>query len=130
MAPYDTLYRRQCQSPMGWFEQGEERLLGTNLVQNALVKVLLRDSSIKGVMRIEKKGKLSPRYIRTFEVLERIGEVAYRLALPPSISSAHLVFHVSMLQKYVGSPSHVFHFSTVQLDGDLSYDVEPMAILD
>jgi len=56
--------------------------------------------------------------------------VAYKLALPPSLSSVHLVFHVSMLQKYISDPSHVLDFNTVQFDGDLTYDVEPVAILD
>ncbi|XP_070046603.1 uncharacterized protein [Nicotiana tomentosiformis] len=92
-------------------------------------KVLLRFSPMKGVMRFGKKFKLSPRYIGPFEVLERIAKVADRLALPPSLSGVHLVFHVSMLRKYYGDPSHVLDFRTVQLDGDLTYDVEPVAIL-
>ncbi|XP_070054819.1 uncharacterized protein [Nicotiana tomentosiformis] len=85
---------------------------------------------MKGVMRFRKNGKLSHRYIGLFEVLQRIGEVAYKLSLPSCLSSVHQVFHVSMLQKYVGDPSHVLDFSTIQLDGDLTYNVEPMAILD
>ena len=51
----------------------------------------------KGVVRFGKCGKLSPRFIGTFEILERVDTVAYRLALPPSMSSVHEVFHVSML---------------------------------
>ena len=85
---------------------------------------------MKGVMRFGKKGKLSPRFIGPFEILDRVGEVAYRLALPPSLSAVHPVFHVSMLRKYHGDPSHVLDFSTVQLDKDLSYEEEPVAILD
>ncbi|XP_070046937.1 uncharacterized protein [Nicotiana tomentosiformis] len=85
---------------------------------------------MKGVMRFRKRGKLSPRYIGPFEVFQRIGEVAYKIALAPSLSSVHLVFHVSTLWKYVGDPSHVLDFRTVQLDGDWTYDVEPVAILD
>ncbi|XP_070022577.1 uncharacterized protein [Nicotiana sylvestris] len=91
-------------------------------------KVLLKVSPLKGVMRFRKKGKLSPRYIRPFEVFQRIGEVAYKLSLLPSLSSVHPLFHVSMLRKYVGDPSHVLDFSTIQLDCDLAYDVEPVAI--
>ncbi|XP_070032189.1 uncharacterized protein [Nicotiana tomentosiformis] len=92
-------------------------------------KVLLSVLPMKGVMRFEKKGKLSLRHIGSFEVLERVGEVAYKLALPPSLSRFHIVFHVSMLWKCYGDPSHVLDFSTMQLDGDLTYDVEPVAIL-
>ncbi|XP_070013731.1 uncharacterized protein [Nicotiana sylvestris] len=92
-------------------------------------KVLLKVSPMKGVMRFGKKGMLSPRFIGPFEVLWRIGEVAYELALPPRLSSVYPVFHVSMLRKYIGDPSHVLDFSTVQLDDYLTYDVEPVAIL-
>jgi len=56
--------------------------------------------------------------------------VAYRLALLPSLSVVHPVFHVSMLRRYHGDPSHVLDFSIVQLDMDLSYEEESMAILD
>ncbi|XP_070020669.1 uncharacterized protein [Nicotiana sylvestris] len=93
-------------------------------------KVMLMVSPMKGVMRCGKKGKLSPRYIGPFEVLQRIGEVAYKLALQPRWSSVHPVFHVSMLRKYVGDLSHVLDLRTVQLEGDLTYDVELVAILD
>ena len=62
-------------------------------------QVLLKVSPMKGVMRFGKRGKLSPRYIGPFEVLKRVGEVAYELALPPGLSGVHLVFHVSMLKK-------------------------------
>jgi len=58
-------------------------------------KVLLKISPMKGVLRFGKKGKLSPRYIGTFEILKKIGEVAYELAFPPSLSIVHPVFHVS-----------------------------------
>ncbi|XP_070050580.1 uncharacterized protein [Nicotiana tomentosiformis] len=93
-------------------------------------KVLLRVSSMKGMMRFRKKGKLSPRYIGPFEMLEKVGEVTYRLVFPPSLSGVHPVFHVSMLQKYYVDLSHVLDFSTVQLNKDLTYDVEPISILD
>ena len=59
------------------------------------------------MVRFGKQGKLSPRFIWPFEVLERVGAVAYRLALPPSLSGVHEVFHVSMLQKYTPDPAHV-----------------------
>ena len=70
-------------------------------------QIFLNMSPMRGIMRFGKKGKLSPRYIGPFEILERIGPVAYRLALPPSITGVHDVFHVSMLHKYVQDPSHI-----------------------
>ena len=61
----------------------------------------------RGVIRFGKRGKLSPRCIGPFEVLERIGTVAYRLALPPSMIGVHELFHVSMLRKYTPDPTQV-----------------------
>ncbi|XP_017970420.1 PREDICTED: uncharacterized protein LOC108660673 [Theobroma cacao] len=81
-------------------------------------------------MRFGKKGKLSPRYIRPFEILERVGAVAYRLVLPPAFLNIHLVFHVSMLRKYNPDPSHVIQYEIIQLKDDLTYEEQPVAILD
>ncbi|XP_070008456.1 uncharacterized protein [Nicotiana sylvestris] len=81
-------------------------------------------SPMKGVMRFGKKGKLSPRYIGPFEILEMVGDVAYMLALPPSLSAVHPVFHVSMRRKCHGDPSYVLDFSSFQLDKDLTYEEE------
>ena len=69
--------------------------------------VFLKVMPKKGVVRFGKRGKLAPRYIGPFEILERVGIVAYRLALPPSLSGVHGVFHVSMLRKYTPSPAQV-----------------------
>ncbi|XP_054797614.1 uncharacterized protein LOC129302755 [Prosopis cineraria] len=93
-------------------------------------KVFLKVSPMKGVMRFEKKGKLSSRYVGPFEILERIGAVAYRLALPPEWLGIHLVFHVSMLRKYLYDPSHVIETQGIQIDSDLAYEEILVAILD
>ena len=69
--------------------------------------VFLKVMPKRRVARFSKRGKLSPIFIGPFEVLERVGMVAYRLALPPSLSSVHAIFHVSMLQKYIPDPTHV-----------------------
>ena len=69
--------------------------------------VFLKVMPERGVIRFEKRGKLSSRYIGPFKVFERVGMIAYRLALPPSLSSVHLVFHFSMLWNYTLNPTHV-----------------------
>ena len=61
----------------------------------------------RGVVRFGKRGKLSPRFIGPFEILEKVGTVAYRLALPLNMSGVHEVFHVSMLRRYTPDPTHV-----------------------
>ena len=92
-------------------------------------KVFLKVSPWRKVLRFGKKGKMSPRFIGPYEVLERIGPVAYRLALPPELSKLHDVFHVSMLRKYRYDESHILLVQEVQVQADFSYDEEPKAIL-
>ena len=70
----------------------------------------------RGVVRFGKRWRLSPRFIGPFEILERIGTVAYRLALPPSMSGVHEVFHVSMLQKYIPDPAHVVDWGQIEVN--------------
>ena len=92
--------------------------------------MFLKVSPMKGVMRFGKKGKLAPRYIGPFEIRSRVGEVAYRLVLPPELSRIHPVFHVSMLRKYIADPSHVLQPQTVELSEDLTYEEFPVTVVD
>ncbi|KAL0553782.1 hypothetical protein IC582_007686 [Cucumis melo] len=92
-------------------------------------KVFLKVAPMRGVLRFERRGKLSPRFVGPFEILERIGPVAYRLALPPSLSTVHDVFHVSMLRKYVPDPSHVVDYEPLEIDENLSYVEQPVEVL-
>ncbi|XP_059627297.1 uncharacterized protein LOC132270110 [Cornus florida] len=92
--------------------------------------VFLRVSPRKGLMRFGKSGKLSPRFIGPFEILDRVGEVAYRLALPPQMDRVHNVFHISMLRKYEPNPSHILSWVDVDIDEDVSYEEGPVQILD
>ncbi|XP_062093884.1 uncharacterized protein LOC133799911 [Humulus lupulus] len=84
--------------------------------------VSFRVSPIKGVMCFSKKGKLSLRYIGPFEILDRVWQVVYGLALPPTLSKTHNVFYISMLRKHMSDPSHVLSYEPLQLMQDLSYD--------
>ena len=81
-------------------------------------------------MRFGVRGKLSPKYIGLFKILDRIGEVAYRLALPSALSDVHNVFHVSMLRKYIPDPSHVVRYELLHLQKDLTYEEYPVRIVD
>ncbi|XP_038975416.1 uncharacterized protein LOC120106534 [Phoenix dactylifera] len=81
-------------------------------------------------MRFGIRGKLSPRYVGPFEILERVGAVAYKLALPPSLSGVHNVFHVSMLRKYIPDMSHVAEVAPLQLKEDLTYPEQPVRVVD
>ena len=87
-------------------------------------RVFLKLSPWKGVVRFGKRGKLSPRYIWPFEIVERLGPVAYRL--PEELSRVHNVFHISMLRKYIPDPSHVLETPEIELRDDLSYEEQPV----
>ena len=72
---------------------------------------------------------MNPRYIGPFEVLERIGHVAYRIALPPELSNINNTFHVSVLRQYMPDPAHVIQYAPLELKEDLTYKVVPTGIL-
>ncbi|XP_073017801.1 uncharacterized protein [Primulina eburnea] len=92
--------------------------------------VFLKVSPFRGTMRFGHKGKLAPRYIGLYVIVERIGTLAYRLDLPPSLSLIHNVFHVSMLRKYEPDLSHILNVEDVELDSSLRYVEHPVKILD
>ncbi|MCF7184097.1 hypothetical protein L3H42_11410 [Corynebacterium sp. MC-13] len=77
---------------------------------------------MKGVMRFGKKGKLSPRYIGPYQIVRRIGKVAYELDLQADLEAVHPVFHVSMLRKCIGNPSRIFSVDDIQVTEELSYE--------
>ncbi|KAA0058235.1 pol protein [Cucumis melo var. makuwa] len=113
MTPFEALYDKCCRSPIYWDEVGEQRLMGLELVQSTN----------------EAKGNSSPRFIGPLKILEQFGIVAYGLALPPSLSAVHDVFHVSMLRKYVTNQSHVVDYEPLEINENLSYAEQPVEIL-
>ena len=92
--------------------------------------IFLKVAPMKGVMRFQKKGKLSPRFVGPFKILKHIGKVAYELALPPTILGVHNVFHVSLLRKYIPDPSHVLNYEPLKIKDNLTYEEVPIQILD
>ena len=92
--------------------------------------VFLKVMPKMGVVGFDKRGKLSPRFIGPFEILERVGTVAYRLALSPSMSGVHEVFHVSMLRKYTPDPAHVVDWGQIEVDTDGTFEEGPVCIVD
>ena len=92
--------------------------------------VFLKVMPKRRVVRFGKRGKLSPRFIGPFEILERVGTVAYQLALPPNMSNVHEVFHVSMLQRYTLDPAHVVDWGEIEVDTDETFEEGPVCIMD
>ena len=93
---------------------------------HVFLKVMLK----RGVIRFDKQGKLSPRYIEPFEILESLGIVVYQLALLPSLSGVHEVFHVSLLRKYTPDPTHVVNWGGIVVDTYGTFEKELVCIMD
>ncbi|KAJ9552857.1 hypothetical protein OSB04_016902 [Centaurea solstitialis] len=93
-------------------------------------RVMLKVSPWKGVIRFGKKGKLSPRYIGPYEIIERIGPVAYRLELPEGLRGVHNTFHVSNLRKCLAEPDAAIPLQEISVDPKLNFVEEPVAVVD
>nr|GFD33281.1 putative reverse transcriptase domain-containing protein [Tanacetum cinerariifolium] len=126
-APFEALYGRKCRSPICWSEVGESQLTGPELVGD---KVMLKVSPWRGVIRFKKRGKLSPRFIRPFKVIERIGLVAYKLELSDKLRGNHDTFHVSNLKRCFVNDDVVIPLDEVQLEDKLHFVEEPVEIID
>nr|KYP31545.1 Retrotransposable element Tf2 [Cajanus cajan] len=92
--------------------------------------VFLKVTSTSGVGRALRARKLTPRFVGPYQIIHRIGLVAYQLALPPSLSNLHDVFHVSQLRKYVHDSSHVVELDDVQLKENLTFEKLLVAVVD
>ncbi|GKE54775.1 putative reverse transcriptase domain-containing protein, partial [Tanacetum coccineum] len=162
-APFESLYRRKCRSPVLWAKIREGSLIRLELVQETTNKVvvikeklkaardrqksyadnrrkplefevgyrvMLKVSPWKGVVHFGKKGKLAPRYVGPFEILERIGPVAYRLRLFEELSGVHDTFHVSNLKKCLADASLHVPLDVTKVDKTLHFVEEPIEIMD
>nr|XP_016475939.1 PREDICTED: uncharacterized protein LOC107797553 [Nicotiana tabacum] len=119
MAPFEALYGRICRSPIGWFEIGEAELIGPDLVHWAMEKVKTIKERLKASQSCQKSYSDVRRRGLEFQdddwvFLKRVGQVAYKLELPPEMSLVHLVFHVSMLKKVVEDSSLIVLIETIK----------------
>ncbi|KAA3473264.1 reverse transcriptase [Gossypium australe] len=137
MAPYEALYGRRSKTPLCWSKLSEKKVIKPELIQEAKIikssvdlkqkdieyvvgdKMFLKVSPWRKIMCFVRKGKLSPRYIRPYKIVERVEPVAYRLALSSELQKIHNAFHVSMLQQYRFDPSHVILVETIEVQTDL-----------
>ncbi|GKA25801.1 putative reverse transcriptase domain-containing protein [Tanacetum coccineum] len=134
-APFEALYGRKCHSPVCWAEVGEVQLTGPKIVQETTekiiqIKVMLKVSPWKGVVRFGKRGKLNPRYVGPFKVLEKVGAVAYKLEHPQELSKVHNTFHVSNLKKCYADELLAVPLDELHIDDKLYFVEEPVEIMD
>ncbi|GKB31353.1 putative reverse transcriptase domain-containing protein [Tanacetum coccineum] len=126
-APFEALYEQKYRSPICWSEVRDSQLTGLELVREMSKKIV---SPWKGVIRFGKRGKLSPRYIRPFKIIERIGPVAYKLELPEKLRGIHNTFHVSNLKSCLADENLIISHEEIQLDDKLHFIEEPVEIMD
>ncbi|GJX49422.1 putative reverse transcriptase domain-containing protein [Tanacetum coccineum] len=136
-ASFEALYGRNCHSPIMWAEVGKGQLIGSELVQETTEKISqIKDrlkaalSPWKGVVRFKKKGKLAPRFVGPFEIIEKVGPVAYRLDLPEELGGVHETFHMSNLKKCLADPTLQVPLDEIRVDAKLNFMEEPVEILE
>nr|GEV17535.1 putative reverse transcriptase domain-containing protein [Tanacetum cinerariifolium] len=122
-APFEALYGRKCRLPICWIEVGEAQILGPELIQETTEKIVQIKQRIK-------RGKLNPRYVGPFKVLERIGDVAYKLDLPEELSRVHNTFHVSNLKKCHADEPLAVPLDGLHFDDKLHFVEDPVEIID
>ncbi|GKA46366.1 putative reverse transcriptase domain-containing protein [Tanacetum coccineum] len=131
VAPFEALYGRKCRSHMCWAEVGEAQLTGPTIIHETTEKiVMLKVLPWKGVVHFGKRGKLNPRYVGPFKVIERVGTVAYKLELPQQLSRVHNTFHVSNLKKCLSDETLVIPLEELRVDDKLHFVEEPVEVMD
>ncbi|GJV82640.1 putative reverse transcriptase domain-containing protein [Tanacetum coccineum] len=129
-SPFEALYGRKCQTPIAWAEKSYADNRQKPLEFSVGDKVLLKVSPWKDVVRFDKRSKLSPRYVGPFEVVERVGPVAYRLRLSQELVGIHDTFHVSNLKKCLADVKLHVPLEEIKIDDKLRFVEEPIEIID
>nr|GEV99735.1 retrotransposon protein, putative, Ty3-gypsy subclass [Tanacetum cinerariifolium] len=136
-ASFEALYGRKCHSPIMWAEIRESQLIGPELVQETTEKISQIKDRLKvacdyqkGVVRFGKKRKLASRFVEPFEIIKKVGPMAYRLDFPKEFNGVHDTFHVSNLKKCLAYPTLQVPSDEIRVDDKLNFMEEPVEILE
>ncbi|GKB20702.1 putative reverse transcriptase domain-containing protein [Tanacetum coccineum] len=141
-ALFEAFYGRKCHSPITWAKIKDKLKAARDRQKSYVDKrrkplefsvgnyVLIKVSPWKGVVRFGKKGKLAPRFVGPFEIIEKVGLVAYRLRLPEELNGVHDTFHVSNLKKCLAHPTLQVPLYEIQVDAKLNFVEGPVEILE
>ncbi|GKC38200.1 putative nucleotidyltransferase, ribonuclease H, partial [Tanacetum coccineum] len=135
-ASFEALYGRKCRSPIMWAEAARDRQKSYADKRRKPLEfsvddhVLLKVSPWKGVVRFGKKGKLAPKFVGPFEIIEKVGTVAYRLDFPEELNGVHDTFHVSDLKKCLADPTLQIPLDDIRVDDKLNFVEEPVEIME
>nr|GFA68064.1 putative reverse transcriptase domain-containing protein [Tanacetum cinerariifolium] len=132
-APFESLYGQKCRSPVCWTKVGEVQILGPELIQETTEKIIQIKQRMQAARDRQKSYadlKLKPRYVGPFKVLERVGDVAYKLELPEELSKVHNKFHVSNLKKCHADEPLAVPLDGLHFDDKLHFVEEPLEIMD
>ncbi|GKD53934.1 putative reverse transcriptase domain-containing protein [Tanacetum coccineum] len=133
--PFEALYGQKCRSLMIWTEVGESQLIRLEIMPETTEKIIHIKERLKTKRSCQKsyadkRGKLAPRYVRPFEIVECVGPVAYRLKLPQELSCVHDTFHVSNLKKCLAEPDVQVPLDEIKIDENLRFVEEPIEIVE
>nr|GEZ00195.1 putative reverse transcriptase domain-containing protein [Tanacetum cinerariifolium] len=129
-APFEALYGRKCRSPIMWAEKSYVNKRRKPLEFSVGDYVLLKVSPWKGIVRFGKKGQLEPIFVGPFEIIEKVGPVAYRLDLLEELDGVHDTFHMSNLKKCLADPTLQVPLDEIQVEAKLNFIEEPVKILE
>nr|GEU73395.1 putative reverse transcriptase domain-containing protein [Tanacetum cinerariifolium] len=130
--PFEALYGRKCRSPVCWAEVRDAQLTGPPIIHETIEKIVQIKTRIQAsrVVRFGKRGKLNPRYVGPFKVIERVGTVTYKLELPQKLNQFYNTFHVSNLKKCMSDESLVIPLEELHVDDKLHFVEEPVEVVD
>ncbi|GJZ32483.1 reverse transcriptase domain-containing protein [Tanacetum coccineum] len=133
-APFEALYGRKCHLPICWADVGQVQLPGLEIVQETTeklgIELCLKFHLGKGSYVLEKWGKLNPRYVGPFKVLEKVGSVTHKLGFPQGLSKVHNTFHVSNLKRCYSDEPLAVPLEGLHIDDKLHFVEEPIEIMD